>query len=83
MKAKQWPRRRHNTPNTEDEKDVESEVEADRRAGKEPAEGISRGGGEQEDTGYSRTRKNTFTLPKRCKMKPEKFSWGLGKNSQI
>lgn len=57
MKAKQWPRRRHNTPNTEDEKDVESEVEADRRAGKEPAEGISRGGGEQEDRSFQNQEK--------------------------
>lgn len=75
MNAKQWPWRTHNAPKTEEEKDAATEVHADRRAGKEAAGGISRGGGDQDNPGHSRTRKNTFTLPKRFKMKPEKFSW--------
>lgn len=78
MNAKQWPRRTHNAPKPEEEKDVATEVEADRRTAKEAAGGISRGGEEQDDSGHSRSRKITFTLPKRSKMKLEMFFWELG-----
>lgn len=78
MLAKQWTRRRHNAPKTEY---VETEVEADRRAGKEPARVFKRGGAA--GPGHSRTSKNTFTLPKMCKTKLEKFSSELDKHFRI
>lgn len=65
MLAKQWTRKRYNAPRTED---VETEIEADRRAGKELARDFKGGAA---GPGHSRTSKNTFTLPKMCKTKLE------------
>lgn len=40
MKAKQWPRRKHNAPKRKEEKDATTEVEENRRSGKEAAGGF-------------------------------------------
>lgn len=74
MKEKQWPRRMHNSPKIEEEKDAATEVEVNRRVGKESTRGISRGGRDQDDLGHSRTKKNNFTFQKMSKIKLEKIS---------